>query len=33
MNWLAHLIQKPVDKVGTSLVIIGGCGTGKGIFV
>lgn len=32
LNWLAQLIQQPVEKIGTVLVIIGGCGTGKNMF-
>ena len=29
-HWLAHLVQKPNEKIGTALVIVGEQGTGKG---
>jgi len=29
INWMAHLVQKPWEKPGVALVIIGGKGTGK----
>jgi len=32
MSWMAHLIQKPQDKVGVCLVFISEQGAGKGTF-
>lgn len=32
LNWLAHLIQHPTDKVGVCLVFMGTQGTGKNLF-
>ena len=32
-NWMAHLLQKPSDKPGVVLVLLGGQGIGKGEFV
>lgn len=31
-NWLAHLVQKPQEKPGVSLTLLGGQGVGKGTF-
>ena len=33
MKWLAHLVQRPWERPLTGLSIIGGQGTGKGIFI
>lgn len=33
MKWLAHLVQKPWERPLTGISIIGGQGTGKGIFI
>ena len=32
VNWMAHLVQQPADKVGTCMVFKGKQGTGKNIF-
>jgi hypothetical protein len=32
-SWLAHMIQRPEEKPGISLLLLGGQGTGKGTFV
>lgn len=32
-SWMAHLLQKPTDKPGVALVLLGGQGIGKGEFV
>jgi hypothetical protein len=32
-NWIAHIIQKPAEKVPTALVLTGNQGTGKNVFV
>lgn len=32
INWLAHLVQYPHEKIGTALVLKGERGTGKGTF-
>ena len=31
-GWMAHLIQKPAEKPGVSILLLGGQGTGKGTF-
>ena len=31
--WMAHLVQKPTEKPGVALVLLGGQGVGKGEFV
>jgi adenylate kinase family enzyme len=31
-NWLAHMIQKPWEKPGVSITLLGGQGVGKGTF-
>ncbi|MDI1309398.1 MAG: DUF5906 domain-containing protein [Methylotenera sp.] len=31
-NWLAHMVQRPAEKPGISLILIGGQGIGKGTF-
>ncbi|ALT76991.1 primase-helicase family protein [Paucibacter sp. KCTC 42545] len=33
LNWLAHLVQHPSKRPMTAVSIIGGQGTGKGIFI
>lgn len=33
INWLAHLVQRPAERPLTGVSIIGGQGTGKGIFI
>jgi len=32
-RWLAHMVQKPAERPLTGISIIGGQGTGKGIFI
>lgn len=32
LNYLAHMLQKPADKPGVMIVLLGGQGTGKGMF-
>lgn len=32
MNFLAHMVQKPEEKPGVMIVLLGGQGTGKGVF-
>ncbi len=33
IKWLAHLVQRPAERPLTGISIIGGQGTGKGIFI
>lgn len=33
IGWMAHLIQKPWEKPGVCIVLVGGQGTGKGMMV
>lgn len=32
VKWIAHMIQKPWEKPGVSILLLGGQGTGKGTF-
>lgn len=32
MGWLAHMVQKPQEKPGVSITLLGGQGIGKGMF-
>lgn len=32
IGWMAHIVQKPSDRIGIALVMRGSMGTGKGVF-
>ena len=32
LNWLAHMLQRPEEKPGVMIILLGGQGTGKGTF-